>query len=139
MLALRLAFALLILSGLAPAQRTAWRRYRPGRGGQNPARFEALDIGSTFNRKVAALQALETANQRYAVPVKQRLDLAGTPRPLLREINRESGRALLRASVEELGETIGKKHGFRCGEQFNFPGGGDPVPPHVGERAKPLR
>lgn len=118
---------------------SAWRPYRPGEGGHNAARFEALDISSTFNRKVAAIQALETANQRYAVHVKQRLELAGTPSALLREINRESVRALMRAYVEELGETIGKKHNFRYGEEFNFHGRGDPVPPHVRERAKPLR
>jgi hypothetical protein len=118
---------------------SAWRPYRPGEGGHHAARFRPIDITSTFNRKVAALLALETANRRYAVHVKQRLELAGKFSPLLREINRESIRALARAYAEELAETIGRKHGFPYGEEFNFHGRADPVPAHVRERAKPIR
>ena len=114
------------------------RPYRPGEGGHQAAKFRSFDITPVFNRKVAALQALRTVNHRYAVDVKRRLDLAGRGSPLLREINEATTRALIRAYAEELAETIGAKHGFRFGEEFNFHGRGDPVPAHVRERAKPI-
>ena len=69
--------------------------------------------GKTFNLKVAALERLETANRRYATQVKQRLDLAGKPSPLLAVLNRGTIAALIRAYAEELAETIGGKHGFK--------------------------
>src|SRR4051812_115776 len=75
--------------GLAPASVpetyyfAANRPYRPGEGGHNGAKFRPVDITKTFNRKVAAIEQLETANRRYAVQVKQRLELAGGPSPLL--------------------------------------------------------
>jgi LmbE family N-acetylglucosaminyl deacetylase len=114
------------------------RPYRPGEGGHNGAKFKPVDITATFNRKAAALEELETANHRYAVQVKQRLELAGKPSRLLAEINEATTRALVRAYAAELAETIGKKHGFRYGEEFNYNGPADPVPAHVRERAKPI-
>jgi hypothetical protein len=87
---------------------------------------------------VAALEKLETANRRYATHVKQRLDLAGRPSPLLSVINREAITALIRAYAEELAETIGRKHGFRYGEEFNYHGRGARIPEHVREKAKPI-
>lgn len=117
----------------------AHRPYRPGEGGGKNAPFKAIDITTTFNRKVAAIQELRTANHRYAVAVKQRLDLAGKPSPLLAEVNEATTRALVRAYAEELAEAIGKKHGFRYGEEFNYNGpGGGPIPEHVLEHAKPI-
>ena len=114
------------------------RPYRPGEGGHNAAKFRPVDITATFNRKVAALQALRTANQRYAVHVKKRLELAGKASSLLAEVDEAATRALIRAYAEELAETIGKKHGFRYGEEFNYHGRGDPIPAHVRERARPI-
>ncbi|MEX2262406.1 MAG: PIG-L family deacetylase [Bryobacteraceae bacterium] len=115
------------------------RPYRPGEGGHNAAAFRPVDISATFNRKAAAIQALRTANHRYATHVKQRLDLAGKPSPLLTDVNEATTRALVRAYAEELAETIGGKHGFRYGEEFNWHGRGKPIPEHVRERAKPVR
>jgi LmbE family N-acetylglucosaminyl deacetylase len=116
----------------------AYRPYRPGEGGHGAARFRPVDIGKTFNLKVAALEQLETANRRYALHVKARLDAAGKPSPLLRNIDLASAKGLIRAFAEELAGTIGRKHGFRYGEEFNYHGPGSGVPPHVRERAKPL-
>jgi LmbE family N-acetylglucosaminyl deacetylase len=116
----------------------AHRPYRPGEGGHNAAKFLPVDIGKTFNLKVAALEALETANRRYAVHVKQRLDLANRPSPLLREVDPASIKRLIRAYAEELAATIGSKHGFTYGEEFNYHGAGPGVPAHVRERAKPI-
>jgi LmbE family N-acetylglucosaminyl deacetylase len=115
----------------------ARRPYRTGEGGHDGAKFRPIDITKTFNRKVTAIEQLETANRRYAVEVKQRLELAGRPSPLLQEINLASTKALIRAYAEELAETIGRKHGFRYGEEFNYHGRGSPTPEYIRERAKP--
>jgi LmbE family N-acetylglucosaminyl deacetylase len=114
------------------------RPYRPGEGGHDAAKFRTVDITNAFNVKVAALEQLETANRRYASHVKQRLELAGKPSPLLAVINRASITALIRAYAEELAETIGQKHGFRYGEEFNHHGPGSSIPEHIRERAKPI-
>jgi hypothetical protein len=114
------------------------RPYRPGEGGHAGAKFLPVDITSTFNRKVTAIQELRTANHRYGVDVKQRLELAGRPSRLLPEINELTTKALIRAYVEELAETIGKKHGFRYGEEFNYNGPGPAVPEHIREKARPI-
>jgi LmbE family N-acetylglucosaminyl deacetylase len=112
------------------------RPYRPGEGGHDGAKFRPIDITKNFDRKAAAIEELETANRRYAIQVKQRLELAGHPSPLLREINPATTKALIRAYVEELAETIGRKHGFRYGEEFNYHGRGNPIPDYIRERAR---
>ena len=116
----------------------AHRPYRPGEGGHNAAKFRPIDITKEFNRKVVAIEQLDTANRRYAVQVKQRLELAGRPSSLLAEINPAATKALIRAYAEELAETIGRKHGFRYGEEFNYHGRGSPIPEHIREKAKPI-
>ena len=115
------------------------RPYRPGEGGHNGAKFRPVDITKVFNLKVAALEQLETANRRYAVQVKQRLDLAGKPSPLLSVINRSTVASLIRAYAAELAETIGAKHGFRYGEEFNYHGPAPGIPEYIREKAKPIR
>jgi LmbE family N-acetylglucosaminyl deacetylase len=115
----------------------AARPYRPGEGGHNAARFRPEDITKTFDLKAAALQQLETANRRYATHVKQRLQLAGKSSPLLTALNPSEVTALIRAYAQELAETIGRKHGFKYGEEFNYHGPGSPIPEHVREKAKP--
>jgi LmbE family N-acetylglucosaminyl deacetylase len=114
------------------------RPYRRGEGGHNAAKFQTIDISKTLNLKVAALEQLETANRRYALHVKQRLDLAGRPSPLLAAIDRASVAGLIRAYVEELAVTIGQKHGLRYAEEFNYHGAGSRVPEHVREKARPI-
>ncbi|HWB98999.1 MAG TPA: PIG-L family deacetylase, partial [Bryobacteraceae bacterium] len=114
------------------------RPYRPGEGGGPSARFRPVDITATFHRKVAALEELRTANRAYAVQVKQKLEMFGKPSPLLREVNEGTTKALIGAYAEELAETIGKKHGFRYGEEFNYNGGGNPIPEHIREHAQPI-
>jgi LmbE family N-acetylglucosaminyl deacetylase len=114
------------------------RPYRPGEGGHDAAKFRPVDISKHFNLKVSALEQLETANRRYATHVKQRLELAGKPSPLLAVLDRASIAGLIRAYAEELAETIGQKHGFRYGEEFNYHGPGARVPEHIREKAKPI-
>jgi LmbE family N-acetylglucosaminyl deacetylase len=114
------------------------RPYRPGEGGHNGAKFRPIDITKTFNLKAAALERLETANRRYAMQVKQRLELARKPSPLLSVINRATIAALIRAYATELAETIGAKHGFRYGEEFNYHGPAPGIPEYIREKAKPI-
>ena len=63
------------------------------------------------------------------------------PSTLLREIDDASTAALARAWAEELARTIGAKHGFTYGEEFNYhgtaPGEKRTLPPWILERAKP--
>jgi LmbE family N-acetylglucosaminyl deacetylase len=113
------------------------RPYRPGEGGHNGAKFRPVDVTKTFNRKAAAIEELTTANRRYAIQVKQRLELAGRESPLLRVVDLASTKALIRAYAEELAKTIGRKHGFRYGEEFNYHGRGDSIPEYIRERARP--
>jgi hypothetical protein len=100
-----------------------------------------VDITATFQRKLEACLSLRTANRAYATHVKQRLEMIGKPSPLLAAITDASIDALARAWLEELGVTIGKKHGFTYGEEFNYhglaPGETRPLAPWIMERAKP--
>ena len=120
---------------------SAHRPYRPGEGGHSDAKFMPIDISATFQRKVESCLALGTANRAYATHVKQRLELMNKPSPLLREIDDASTAALARAWAEELARTIGAKHGFTYGEEFNYhgtaPGEKRTLPPWILERAKP--
>jgi LmbE family N-acetylglucosaminyl deacetylase len=112
---------------------SAHRPYRPGEGGHNGARFEPIDITKTFERKVEACLQLVTANRAYAEHVRQRLELMGRT-PI--DVSKPGG--LMRAWLEELATTIGAKHGFTQGEEFNYhgtaPGEKRSLPPWITER-----
>lgn len=118
------------------------RPYRPGEGGHNGARLEAVDISGTFQRKVEACLQLRTTNRAYAEHVRQRLQLMNRPSALLEKVDEASVDALAREWLRELAATIGAKHGFLHGEEFNYhgspPGQRQPLPPWILERAKPL-
>lgn len=114
----------------------AHRPYRPGEGGHNGARLEAVDISKTFQRKVEACLQLRTANGAYATHVRRRLELMNRTSAIPLEAD-----TLARDWLEELASAIGAKHGFSRGEEFNYhgspPGEKRPLPPWVLERAKP--
>ncbi len=114
----------------------AGRPYRPGEGGEGQARFRPVDIGSTFERKLRALLALKTTNRLYALQTQQRLREAGRSNAMP-AVNEAATDALVRAFVEELAQTIGRKHGFRYGEEFNYVGVTGGLPEHILERAVP--
>jgi LmbE family N-acetylglucosaminyl deacetylase len=116
-----------------------YRPYRAREGGEGKADVQNVDITATLDRKLRAILELKTSNHRYAVETWDRLEKAGRSSPLLRTISEESTVELVRAYVEELAETVGKKHGVRCGEEFNHLGRPGGVPEHILEHAKPLR
>jgi LmbE family N-acetylglucosaminyl deacetylase len=122
---------------------TARRPYRPGEGGHGSARFMPVDVSAVFARKVEAYLALRTANRAYATHVKQRLEAAGRPSRRLANLDDAAVDDLARARLAELAETIGQKHRFRFGEEFNYhgtaPGEKRSRPPWVRERERPRR
>ncbi len=111
------------------------RPYRPGEGAAGQAQFRPVDITSTIDIKCAALELLRTRNRVQTMPAQR----AGVlPQPL----DEGSVRKFIRAYAEELAETIGRKHGFRYGEEFNHVNtsvGAGELPAHVRERAVPKR
>jgi hypothetical protein len=86
------------------------RPYRPGEGGEGAAEFRPVDIGATFARKLQAISLLKTSPE--------------TPSP---------------GFLTSLAETIGSKHGFRYGEEFNYVGVRTGLPEHVSARAVPKK
>jgi len=104
-------------------------------GAEGQAKFRAVDITSTIDLKCAALELLRTRNRVQAM----RAQRAGVlPQPL----DERSVREFIRAYAEELAETIGRRHGFRYGEEFNHVttrAGTGELPAHVRERAIPKR
>jgi len=118
------------------------RPYRPGEGGHNGARLEAVDISKTYERKVAACLQLRTTNRAYAEHVRWRLEFMNRPSALLEKIDPAAVESLAREWILELASTIGAKHGFSYGEEFNYhgspPGTTQPLPSWILERAKPM-
>jgi len=126
--------------GYAPRQYYFYsphRPYRPREGGEGPASLRAVDITRTIEIKLRAISELKTANHRYAVETRERLRAAGRRGKLPEELTPEAAANLARAFAEELAAEIGRKHGFRFGEEFNHLGARPAVPEHVRERARP--
>ena len=67
----------------------------------------------------------------------ERLRAAGRRGRLPAELTPEAVAELARAFAEELAAEIGRKHGFRFGEEFNHLGARPLVPEHVREKARP--
>lgn len=92
-------------------------------------------------RKRAALAEFKTANRAYAEQTRARLEMAGRPLGVLREVTDGAAAELAGAWVEELGAAVGGKYGFVFGEEFNYhgaaPGEKRPLPGWVTERARP--
>jgi LmbE family N-acetylglucosaminyl deacetylase len=100
----------------------AARPYRNNEGGEGNAKLLTVDIGSTIDLKCLAIELLLTHNRLRAGPLD---DL--------------TVRNLARSYAEELAETIGKSHGLRYAEEFNYVNmrAGDGLPPHIREHTVP--
>jgi LmbE family N-acetylglucosaminyl deacetylase len=114
------------MGGYAPREYffySSRRPYRDREGGEGRADFMGEDVSQVFERKLAALAELQTANAALSAHTP------GTP----------PADDLARAFAAELAETIGRRHGFRYAEEFNHLGSGGGVPEHVREHARPVR
>jgi LmbE family N-acetylglucosaminyl deacetylase len=113
------------------------RPYRPAEGGEQNARLLGVDIGNVLDAKATALAMLRTRNRFRAQVLHARLNAAGRSSELLEPLDEKLVQALARAWVHQLAATMGEKHGFQYGEEFNYVGPGEAVPPHALERAVP--
>ena len=113
-----------------------YRPYRDREGGEARAEFVGVDIAKTFDRKLKAAAALETANAREHDVVALRLASAGRPPDLLARLRSDAPAGLARAFLQQMAEAVGARHGFTLAEEFNrlSPGGG--LPDHIRERAR---
>jgi LmbE family N-acetylglucosaminyl deacetylase len=105
----------------------AVRPYRNDEGGEGNAKLLTVDIGSTIDLKCLAIELLLTHNRLQAAQAR------------LATLDDRTVRNLARSYAEELAETIGKKHGMRYAEEFNYVNmrASDGLPPHIREHAVP--
>lgn len=113
------------------------RPYRPEEGGEENARLVGVDISDLLDAKSTALTMLRTRNRQRLQVTRARLQATGRPSELLEPLDEKLVQALARAWVHQLAATIGERHGFRYGEEFNYVGPGEAIPPHALERAVP--
>ncbi|MFN7922860.1 MAG: hypothetical protein U0Q16_22330 [Bryobacteraceae bacterium] len=103
---------------------SAWRPYRAGEGGEEAkAAFRAVDVTDFIGRKLLAAQTMYNRNRtwariRFGIIEDARVD------------------EYVREFVQQMAQTIGKKHGFAYGEEFNHVGAAGGVPPWALERAR---
>lgn len=110
---------------------TPMRPYRNGEGGEvAKAKFVGRDVsGAAFEAKQAAIARLAAYNRGW-IQVR-----AGRSAASDAEVSRHA--ALF---AEELARTIGARHGFPLGEEFNHVGPvADSIPPYALEKARPIR
>jgi LmbE family N-acetylglucosaminyl deacetylase len=88
------------------------RPYRKGEGGAGLARFVAEDIAETLEHKLGALDLLRNRGRTMASQAAARMGMQTILDDLW--VTR-----FVREYAVELAETIGAKHGFRYGEEFN--------------------
>lgn len=87
---------------------------------------KVVDITSTIDRKVRAIQAHKTMMRHTAYSLKEKLEQAGLRLPLLDTINDESVNKLVDIQTRERAAAHGKKHGMQYAELFHHIPIGDP-------------
>lgn len=105
-----------------------YRPYRAREGGEGPATMKQVDLAKEglLERKLAAILACETANERWAEDVRRRSGRSGLKTD-----------DLVRAFATELAEAVGARHGLRYAEEFNHLRPVPGLPAHVREKAIP--
>ncbi len=99
---------------------------------------KVVDISSTIDRKIRAIQAHKTMMRHTAYSVKEKLAQAGLRLPLLDEINEQSINKLVDIQTRERAAALGKKRGLQYAEAFHHIPVGDPDS-YVMKNAVPLR
>jgi hypothetical protein len=80
------------------------------------------DVGSTFEKKIRAAQALFTANESMAQRIKQRLDETGRRLPLLDEVSQRAVNELVSINVRKLAEIAAQDSSYDLAEEFHHAG-----------------
>jgi LmbE family N-acetylglucosaminyl deacetylase len=99
---------------------------------------KVVDISSTIDRKIRAIQAHKTMMHHTAWSLKEKLTQAGLRLPLLDTINEESVNRLVDIQVRERAAAHGRKHGLAYAELFHHVPIADPNS-YVMKNAVPLR
>ncbi|MBL8174036.1 MAG: PIG-L family deacetylase [Bryobacterales bacterium] len=89
---------------------------------------KVVDIGSTFDRKLLAAQALQTINYSMAMRIRKRLDDTARRLPLLDVVNEDSVRKLVEINVRKLGEIAARESAYKLAEEFFYSGPDFQVP-----------
>jgi LmbE family N-acetylglucosaminyl deacetylase len=80
---------------------------------------KVVDITSTIDRKIRAIQAHKTMMRHTAYSLKEKLEQAGLRLPLLDTITDESVNKLVDIQTRERAAAHGKKHGMQYAELFH--------------------
>lgn len=103
-----------------------YRPYRAREGGEGGgAVMKQVDIAPVMARKLEAILACTTANERWAADVRRRSGRTGLATP-----------DLVRAFAEELAAAVGTRHGLRFAEEFNHLRPRTGLPEHVREKTR---
>jgi LmbE family N-acetylglucosaminyl deacetylase len=87
---------------------------------------KVVDISSTIDRKIRAVQAHKTMMRHTAYSLKEKLAQAGLRLPLLDTVNEESINKMVDIQTRERAAAHGKKHGLEYAELFHHIPLGDP-------------
>ncbi len=80
---------------------------------------KVVDITSTIDRKIRAIQAHKTMMRHTAYSLKEKLEQAGLRLPLLDTVNDESVDKLVDIQTRERAAAHGRKHGMQYAELFH--------------------
>lgn len=79
-----------------------------------------IDISSTIDRKIRALQQHKTMMRHTAYTLKEKLAEANLRLPLLDTVDENSINKLVEIQVRERAAAVGKKHGMQYAEEFHY-------------------
>jgi LmbE family N-acetylglucosaminyl deacetylase len=79
-----------------------------------------VDITSTIDRKIRAIQQHKTMMRHTAYTLKEKLAEANLRLPLLDTIDEESVNRMVDIQVRERAAAVGKKHGMEYAEEFHY-------------------
>jgi LmbE family N-acetylglucosaminyl deacetylase len=79
-----------------------------------------VDITSTIDRKIRAVQQHKTMMRHTAYTLKEKLAEANLRLPLLDTIDEESVNRMVDIHVRERAAAVGKKHGMEYAEEFHY-------------------
>lgn len=79
-----------------------------------------VDISSTIDRKIRAIQQHKTMMRHTAYTLKEKLAEANLRLPLLDTVDEESVNRMVDIQVRERAAAVGKKHGMEYAEEFHY-------------------